>query len=74
MESPKLLWNASDAKVPPVDVHAGVVHYCTVTFSVSWCQALKQFNKTLLTDQTVSVAMSVLGMFPSNESHGFGFC
>lgn len=44
MERPKFLWNASDTKVSPVDIHAGVVHYCTVTFSVRWCQALKQFR------------------------------
>lgn len=40
MEFPKLLRNAFDAIVSPIDVHAGMVHDCTVTFSVSWCRAL----------------------------------
>lgn len=60
MEFPKLLRNAFDANISPIDVHAGMVHDCTVTFSVSWCRALEQLKNKTKTYKVISAAMSVL--------------
>lgn len=60
MEFPKLLRNAFDAKVSPIDVHAGMVHDCTVTSSVSWCRALELFKNKTKTYKVISAATPVL--------------